>query len=195
MRGTGRPARFSLLLVPVIVVTLTYAEHEETPSRIDWGPYGVSRVFSVARVGEDDADGVDLRGLNLGYGVRDQSGECNCGLGAWLAVQSGHGQRVIGLGGEYIRLLLGTQRVPFAGRASLGVEDRRRDPQSGLVGVVGLGFELGYWPWKSTHFAITFDRDFGFPAYTRNVVGVFFRLARPYAHSGPVAVPPEKSIR
>jgi len=182
-------------LVPVIVVTLAYAEDEEKPSEIDWGPYGVSRIFAATRVAEDDADGVTLRGLILGYGVRDQSGECNCGLGAWLAVQSGHGQRVIGVGGEYVRLLLGTQRVPFAGRASLGVEDRRHNPHSGLVGFVGLGFELGFWPWKSIQFAITFDRDFGFPAYTRNVVGVVFRLATPYARSGPVAAPPEKSIQ
>jgi len=78
-RCLRRATRFPLLLVPVIVVTLAYAEDEEKPSEIDWGPYGVSRIFAATRVAEDDADGVTLRGLILGYGVRDQSGECNCG--------------------------------------------------------------------------------------------------------------------
>ena len=186
MKRLPRLAAFLFLPALATAISLAHAEDQWKPPGGGWGMRGVSRMFSIGRITEDDADGGTLRGGDFSYGVRDQSGECNCSVGAWISAQSGDGQRVVGVGGEFTRQLLGTQRFPFSGRTSVGLEQRRLDPHSGKAGILGLGFELGFWPARSVQFAVTLDRKFGPSSYTRNELGFAFRWARPYKRPSPL---------
>lgn len=146
-----------------------------------WGPLGTSRIYSVGWLADSETDGTEPRGPALLYGVRDEGGHCNCQFEAWLAAQSDEGQRVIGIGGEATRFLgFGRGPVRFGPRLTLGLEHRRRDPDAGLAGFLGIGLEAGTWIGRRALVAVTFDREIGFPADSRNQFQVLIRLAGPY---------------
>jgi hypothetical protein len=135
----------------------------------------------VGWLADSETDGTEPRGPALLYGVRDEAGHCNCQFEAWLAAQSDEGQRVIGVGGEATRFLgFGRGPVRFGPRLTLGLEHRRRDPDAGLAGFLGVGLEVGTWIGRRALVAVSFDREIGFPADSRNQLQVLFRLARPY---------------
>ena len=100
------------------------------------------------------------------------------GGGVWMSLEEGNGPRVTGTGIQYRLTLLKTGPVRFAPRFRLGIEHRRRAPDSGTGGMLAAGAELAVWLGTRVQVALYGERASGFGSVTRNDVGVVLRLAR-----------------
>jgi len=148
---------------------------EQGTTRRIWGPAETVSFWSGAVTRSIDGDGSRLRGFVLAREIFDEA-EADMGGGLWGSVESGDGQTVVRTGFDFRKTLLKAGPVRVAPLFALGLEHRRRHPDTGLDGLITGGLDLSFWLSETVQIGLFTDRQFGFRSPTRNEIGLVLRL-------------------
>ena len=165
------------ILSSVIVVGHVFGAEESSSSpawesRYNWNLAGIAFTRS------EDPGGDDLNGIRLSWGGCDCSGSDIGDMGGEIFVQAEYGDTldVYETGGQLRWPVFWFHYLDCTPRVTLGIEYRRDDPNQGLGGYGGIGFEVGTWAGNRVKIAACVDREFGFSSGTRNQYGIAVRV-------------------
>src|SRR3989442_6713184 len=159
-------ALMALCLSTAVTRVAAQGPPERRKTRRIWGPAETVSFWSGGFTRSIDGDGSRLLGVCLAREIFDEA-EADMGGGLWASIEGGIGQTVIRTGLDYRLTLLKAGPVRVAPRFVLGIEDRPREPDAGLDGLVSGGIDLGIWLDETVQLGFFADREFGFRSPTR----------------------------